>query len=108
MTCWAAGMESWLGATSLRVRKTQDDLIDEYATRDDGGLNPTDRSGRDFRTLAEDFSIGFTVVAGSQLSVNLINTHLANDGHVLLIFNVGPGVAHTNVVYGVGRPDSRN
>ena len=100
-TCWAAGMESWLDSTPLRLKETQENLISTYATNDNGGLNPISDNGRDFATLADDFSIEFEVTR--RLRLNFIDEHL-KISHVLLIFNLFPGVAHTNVVYGIGMP----
>ncbi len=102
-TCWAAAMQSWLAVTPFRKRASQDELIEEYATWPNGGLDPVAPGGRNFSTLADDFSVQFAVMAGSRLTLEFIESKL-KIGHVLLVFNLSPGVAHTNVVYGIGTP----
>jgi Papain-like cysteine protease AvrRpt2 len=108
-TCWAAGLQSWLAITPNRRKASQEELVAEYATHENGGLDPISdgaTANRDFETLAEDFSIEYAVMAGSDLTAEFIDQKLQR-GHVLLIFNSVPGVAHTNVVYGVGFPTGR-
>jgi hypothetical protein len=112
MTCWAAGLESWLDVTPFRVKTSQKDLIDAYSSREDGGLEPIASSPdmdktRTFKQITEDFSIDFVVVRGQDLTAETIDEKLKN-GHVMLIFNVAPHVSHTNVVYGVGCPTGKD
>jgi hypothetical protein len=105
-SCWAAGLESWLDVTPYRRKATQRELIEEYATHSNGGLDPISLGAtvhRSFETLAEDFSINYVVMPGNELTAEFIDDKLKL-GHVLLVFNLSPGVSHTNVVYGVGTP----
>jgi hypothetical protein len=105
-SCWAAGMESWLDVAPFGRRATQQELIDEYATHANGGLDPIAPGAvahRSFQTLADDFAIEFRVMRGSALTAEFIDERLKL-GHVLLVYNLSPGVSHTNVVYGVGFP----
>jgi hypothetical protein len=102
-------MESWLSVTPLRRKATQRELIDDYATHPSGGLRPVSAgttADRDFETLADDFSIEFAVMTGAALTASMVNEKLKH-GHVLLVYNLSPGIAHANVVYGVGYPTGK-
>lgn len=108
-SCWAAATESWLNSTSYRSKLSQQTLIDTYATNSDGGLEPLAsgaNADRDFETMADELSISYTVLKGSDLTLDFIDEKL-KISHVLLMFNLAPGVAHTNVVYGVGMPTGK-
>ena len=110
-TCWAAGCHSRFDLKQFGRKPTQQELIDEYATHPNGGLDPVSRGGtahRDFDTLANDFGLDFVVVPGQSLTYDGIETRLRQFGHLLLIYNLSPGVSHANVVYGVGYPDGKN
>ena len=104
-SCWAAGMESWLEQVPYGAKRTQAELIAEYATQADGGLVAiaSNGSGRDFESLASDFSIEYAVLRGSTLTLDYIDDKLRY-GHVIVAYNMGPNSSHANVVYGVGYP----
>lgn len=110
-TCWAAGMESWLDATPFRRKDKQSELVSMYATYPTGGLDAVSSAGtaeRDFETLASDFSIEYEVKTKKHpVRFGFLNECLTKS-HVLLIFKVSPRVAHTHVVYGVGKPDGKD
>ena len=109
-SCWAAAMESWLDAQPYGRKATQAELIEEYATHPNGGLDPIGSGAtadRSFERLADDFSMDYKVMAGSDLTLDFIDERLLK-GHVILVYNLSPGVAHANVVYGVGRPTGKD
>lgn len=108
-SCWAAALESWLDVTPYRSKQSQQTLIDAYATHEDGGLDPLssgETADRDFESLAGDLSIAYTVVKGSALTLDFIDEKLKTS-HVLLMYNLAPGVAHANVIYGIGMPNGK-
>jgi len=74
-----------------------------------GGLDPIAPGAvahRSFQTLADDFAIEFRVLRGSTRTAEFIDNRLRLS-HVLIVYNLSPGVSHTNVVYGVGFPTGK-
>lgn len=106
-SCWAAGGESFFALQSYGRKPTQQELIDEYATHGNGGLEPTSAQGgnRSFETLCGDFGLSYEVHRGRDFTADMVKTRLQRSGHVLLVYRIARGVAHANVVYGVGAPD---
>lgn len=104
-SCWAASMESWLALAPYGRKPSQQELINNYATHSNGGLDPLGQ-GRSFETLAEDFAVAYQVFAGHSLTMAFIEEKL-RISHVLLVYNLGPGVSHANVVYGTGYPTGK-
>lgn len=104
-SCWAASMESWLALAIFGRKPSQQELINEYATHANGGLDPLGQT-RSFAALADDFGIQYQVFSGQSLSMAFIEEKL-QISHVLLVYNLSPGVAHANVVYGTGYPTGK-
>lgn len=104
-SCWAASMESWLALAPYGRKPSQQELINNYATHSNGGLDPLGQ-GRSFETLAEDFGVEYQVFAGHSLTMAFIEEKL-RISHVLLVYNLSAGVSHANVVYGTGYPTGK-
>jgi len=104
-SCWAASMESWLALATFGRKPSQQELINEYATHSNGGLDPLGQA-RSFESLAADFAVEYQVFPGRSLTMAFIEEKL-HISHVLLVYNLSAGVAHANVVYGIGYPTGK-
>jgi hypothetical protein len=91
--CWAAAFESWSTASPDRPTRTIQDLVDQYASEPDEGINELHLG-----YLLKDFRMGSR--AGTfDLSANWLIEKL-RFGHLILVYKSGQNSSHTLVVYG--------
>jgi hypothetical protein len=98
-TCWAAALESWAFMTPNSGSVMQQDLIDEFATDERGGLDPE----RGWPRIASALQIQYRLVESDQdlaFLWRLVFSKLKS-GHVIIVYKLPGGAAHANVVYGV-------
>jgi len=104
-SCWAAALRSWLLVTPGRpTYNTQSDLITLYQTTPSGGIDPEEK----IPTIAGDYSMDYEVISGRRFRGSRIARLLREKGHVIIMYNIATGIAHSHVVYGVGYPDGVN
>lgn len=112
--CWAAGYDSF-SMISMRPHKSQAELLAEFPpntppyTDGNGGLL---KPGWDllklrFMLTSRIFSVKNSAPdRPADLDPKFLRALLDQKGHLLVVWNLRPGVAHTNVVYGVSFCDA--
>jgi hypothetical protein len=113
-TCWAAALESWISVTpdspASWYISSQEDAIRECADLSDSkkGLSVKDILG--FQWLAAACGMRFDVFKpAKKLMGGFLYSKLKSRSHLYIFFaggdtNLGNGLAHASVIYGVDKP----
>lgn len=102
-SCWAAVLESWIGALPGRKwRPSQAELIDMYPdkTYADGSVIPSELEGE----IASISGMACEWITTSSFTAEFLARKLSTYGYLVIGFNRGSRGGHVVVCYGVGRP----
>lgn len=102
--CWAAALDSWLGAVPDRSRRNQVDLlaaaIEAGVVADNGSLLK-----KGLVWISANFDMTMKVFSKQKrLTVDYLLGRLKKKGYLYLVWNPGGDVAHCQVIWGVN-PD---
>ncbi|MGA2795815.1 MAG: hypothetical protein ABSE69_20340 [Roseiarcus sp.] len=120
--CWAAGLASFLNVTKLGGVSYSDIVgaTGAYMNADgsipETGGTPVDNQGvaipgaisGGIGAVFSLYNVYSTLINCSTFSYQYVLNILQTKGHMIIMYGVGGGMGHTQVVYGVGVPDDNN
>jgi hypothetical protein len=99
--CWAAGLASHLNVTRLGIVGYTDIVAANGGYMNEDGTIPEDAIAPIFSS----YNVYTTSIPCSNFSYDYILHILQTKGHMIIMYNYGEDMGHTQVVYGIGVPD---
>jgi len=120
--CWAAGLASYLNVAKLGSVGYQDIVAATGAYQngdgsipetggtpvDDQGNTIPDATPGGIGAIFSLYNVYSTTIPCSSFTYQYVSHVLQTKGHMIIMYQVGGDMGHTQVIYGVGVPDDNN